>query len=59
MYDVQFKVLLEDEYPNLRCIPVLHKTSSVIATSILFIVINISVEDINLRKEQILSFLGQ
>ena len=49
--------MFEDEHPNVICIPVLHITSSVTATYILFIVINISLEGILLRKGKILGFL--
>ena len=33
-FDVQFFDLLEDEYPNSACIPVLYKTGSVVTADI-------------------------
>ena len=50
LYDVQFSALLEDQYANLICIPVLHTTSSITATNLLFIAVNISVGAIHLKK---------
>ena len=57
LYDVQFNDPLEDEYTNLICILVLHKASSITATNLLFIEVNISAEAIHLKKDKVYNFL--
>ena len=56
-YDIQFNNLLKDEYPNLVCKLVLHRTSSNITTNLLFIVVNIPMDDIHPIKGEIFGFL--
>ena len=48
--DVRFSDFLEDWYPNLICILVLHQTSSITGTNMLLIMVNMSVKDIYPRK---------
>ena len=57
LYDVQCSDLLEDEYPDLIYILVLHKTRSITATNLLLIVVNILMEVIHLTKGEILGHL--
>ena len=40
------------------CIPVLQKMSSITATNVLFIIVNISMEYIHLRNGEIIAFIG-
>ena len=56
LYDVQYNNVFEDEQLNLICIQVLHKTCSITTTNVLFIVVNSSMEDIHVRKREILGF---
>ena len=57
LYDIQFNDLLEEEHPNLMCIPELHKTSSDTTTNILLIAVYILMEDIHLIKGRNTLFL--
>ena len=52
LYDAIFNDLLQNEHPNVICIPVSHKTDLDTTTYILFIVVNISMEGIPLEKEK-------
>ena len=57
LYDGQFNYQLEDEHPHLICTWMSHETSSITATNILSMAVNISWEDIHLRRGEILGFL--
>ena len=59
LIDFQFRELLKDKYTNLVCVPVLHKSGSNTTNNILFMVINTSTEDLQLKRGGILGFLEQ
>ena len=50
---------IENEHQNLVYVSVLHKTGSNTTTNILFMAINMSTEEVHLKKGEILGFLEQ
>jgi predicted aspartyl protease len=57
-YDIQINDLLQDEYPNLRVIPAIHKVDAwKHVTLIPYLMVNLCTEAVFLQKNEILGFL--